>query len=67
MQQQFPPLYLWIETQRGLSLQQQLWQTNGDYRVAEYSDIQVNQKISENVFKLESISRHQSRKPLKRS
>jgi outer membrane lipoprotein-sorting protein len=52
VRQQFPRIDLWIDTQRGLSLRQQLWQTNGDYRVADYSNIQVNKKISDNVFKL---------------
>jgi outer membrane lipoprotein-sorting protein len=52
VKQQFPRIDLWIDTQRGLSLRQQLWQTNGDYRVADYSNIQVNKKISDNVFKL---------------
>jgi outer membrane lipoprotein-sorting protein len=52
VQQQFPRIDLWIDTQRGLSLRQQLWQTNGDYRVADYSNIQVNKKIADNVFKL---------------
>ena len=52
VQQQFPRIDLWIDTQRGLSLRQQLWQTNGDYRIADYSNIQVNKKIPDSVFKL---------------
>jgi outer membrane lipoprotein-sorting protein len=52
VQQQFPRIDLWIDVQRGLSLRQQLWQTNGDYRVADYSNIQVNKKIADGVFKL---------------
>ena len=52
VKQQFPRIDLWIDPQRGLSLRQQLWQTNGDYRVADYSNIQVNKKITDNVFKL---------------
>jgi outer membrane lipoprotein-sorting protein len=52
VEQQFPRIDLWIDLQRGLSLRQQLWQTNGDYRVADYSNIQVNKKITDNVFKL---------------
>jgi outer membrane lipoprotein-sorting protein len=52
VKQQFPRIDLWIDPQRGLSLRQQLWQTNGDYRVADYSSIQVNKKIPDSVFKL---------------
>lgn len=48
----FSHLLLWIDPQRGISVQQQLFETSGDYRLAKYSDIQLNQKISENAFKL---------------
>jgi outer membrane lipoprotein-sorting protein len=57
VQRNFSHLVLWIDPQRGISLQQQLFETSGDYRLAKYSDIQVNQKISENVFKLKTSSK----------
>jgi len=47
----FPRIDLWIDL-RGFSLRQKLYQPDGDYRLAEYSKIQPNSKISENVFKL---------------
>lgn len=53
----FSHLVLWIDPARGVSIQQQLFETSGDYRLAKYSDIQVNQKISENVFKLKTSSK----------
>jgi outer membrane lipoprotein-sorting protein len=53
----FSHLVLWIDPQRGVSIQQQLFETSGDYRLAKYSDIQVNQKISENAFKLKTSSK----------
>lgn len=53
----FAHLVLWIDPQRGISLQQQLFETSGDYRLAKYSDIQVNQKISDNVFKMKTSSK----------
>lgn len=53
----FSHLLLWIDPQRGVSIQQQLFETSGDYRLAKYSDIQVNQKISDNVFKLKTNSK----------
>lgn len=51
---QFPHIDLWIDTQSGFSLRQQLWETGGDYRLADYSDIQVNKKIADNVFRLKA-------------
>ena len=52
VKQNFSHILLWIDPQRGISVQQQLFETSGDYRLAKYSDIQLNQKISENAFKL---------------
>jgi outer membrane lipoprotein-sorting protein len=46
---------LWIDS-RGFSLRQKLYQPDGDYRLAEYSKIQPNQKISDNVFKLKKAN-----------
>jgi outer membrane lipoprotein-sorting protein len=53
----FSHLELWIDPQRGVSIQQQLFETSGDYRLAKYSDITVNQKISDNAFKLKITSK----------
>ena len=54
VRQHFAHILLWIDPQRGLSLQQQLFETSGDYRLAKYSGIQVNQKIPEDKFKLKA-------------
>jgi len=48
----FPRIDLWIDPQRGLSVRQQLFQTGGDYRLADYSNIRLNDKVSESVFKI---------------
>jgi outer membrane lipoprotein-sorting protein len=50
----FAKIWLWIDPARGISVQQQLFEPSGDYRLAKYSDIQVNQKISDNTFKLKT-------------
>ena len=50
----FPRIDLWIDPQRGLSLRQQLFQTGGDYRLADYSNIRVNQKVPDGVFKIKT-------------
>jgi len=52
VRQHFAHILLWIDPQRGLSLQQKLFEASGDYRLAKYSDIQVNQKIADDKFKL---------------
>lgn len=53
VKEQFPRIDLWIDPQKGLSLRQQLFQgPDGDYRLAEYSNFEVNQKISDKVFTL---------------
>ena len=41
----FAKIWLWIDPARGISVQQQFFEPSGDYRLAKYSDIQVNQKI----------------------
>ena len=35
-------------------MQQQMFFPGGDYRLAKYSDIQLNQKLPENAFKLKT-------------
>jgi outer membrane lipoprotein-sorting protein len=50
IQEKFPRIDLWIDSQ-GFSLRQKLYQPDGDYRLAEYSKILPNPKISDNVFK----------------
>jgi len=47
-------ILLWIDPARGVSVQQQFFEPSGDYRLAKYSDIQVNQKFPDNVFKLKT-------------
>jgi outer membrane lipoprotein-sorting protein len=48
----FDHIWLWIDPSRGVSVQQQLFEPSGDYRLAKYSDIQLHQKIQDSVFKL---------------
>jgi outer membrane lipoprotein-sorting protein len=54
VRQQFSHILLWIDPEKGISVQQQLFQASGDYRLAKYSDIQLNQKIPDSVFKLKT-------------
>ncbi len=53
----FNHIWLWIDPARGVSVRQQLFEPDGDYRLADYSDIRLNEKISDNVFKLKTTSK----------
>jgi outer membrane lipoprotein-sorting protein len=51
-------IVLWIDSSRGISLQQQFFfGTSGDYRLAKYSDIRMNEKIPDAVFKLRTTGK----------
>ncbi len=50
----FATVTLWIDPARGVSVQQKFQEPSGDYRLAKYSNIQLNQKISGDVFKLKT-------------
>lgn len=53
----FNHIWLWIDPARGVSLRQQLFEPDGDYRLADYSEIELNQKIPDSVFKLKTDSK----------
>jgi len=50
-------ILLWIDPSRGISVQQQFFVLGGDYRLAKYSDIQVNQKLPDGAFRLKTTSK----------
>ncbi|HEY6302326.1 MAG TPA: outer membrane lipoprotein carrier protein LolA [Terriglobales bacterium] len=47
-------ILLWIDPKMGISVQQQFFESSGNYRLAKYSDIHINQKLPENAFKLKT-------------
>ncbi len=53
----FSTITLWIDPVRGVSVQQRFDEPSGDYRLATYSNIQLNKKINGEVFKLKTTSR----------
>jgi len=55
----FSKILLWIDLSRGISVQQQFFQTQGDYRLAKYSPVRVNAKISNDVFRLKTTAKTQ--------
>jgi outer membrane lipoprotein-sorting protein len=52
----FAKIWLWIDPARGISVQQQFFEPSGDYRLAKYSDLKLNQKIPDTAFKLKTTS-----------
>jgi len=53
----FATITLWIDPARGVSVQQKLLEPSGDYRLAQYSNIQLNKKINGDAFKLKTTSK----------
>ncbi len=53
----FATITLWIDPARGISVQQKFTEPTGDYRLAKYSNIKMNQKLPENVFKLKTTGK----------
>jgi outer membrane lipoprotein-sorting protein len=53
----FDHILMWVDPERGVSVQQQVFEPSGDYRLAKYSDIQLNQKLPDNTFKLKTSGR----------
>ena len=48
----FSLITLWIDPARGIALRQKFQEPSGDYRQAEYSNIQMNQKLPNDAFSL---------------
>jgi outer membrane lipoprotein-sorting protein len=55
----FSKILLWIDMSRGISVQQEFTQTQGDYRLAKYSDIRMPAKIGNDVFQLKTSKKTQ--------
>jgi len=53
----FDHIILWIDPARGVSVQQQFVEPQGDYRLAKYSNIKLNQGIPGDAFKLKTTGR----------
>ncbi len=57
MQGWFKQIVLWIDIARGVSVQQKFFQPGGDYKLAHYQKIEINQKLPEGVFKAKTTSK----------
>jgi outer membrane lipoprotein-sorting protein len=52
-------ILLWIDLSRGISVQQQFFQSQGDYRLAKYSSVLMKAKIGNDVFQLKTTKKTQ--------
>ena len=55
----FSKAFLWIDLSRGISVQQQFLEAQGDQRLAKYSAIRVGAKIDKDVFQLKTTKKTQ--------
>jgi outer membrane lipoprotein-sorting protein len=55
----FKEIFLWIDLERGISVQQQFFEPQGDYRLAKYSSIRLKEKIPADVFQLKTTGKTQ--------
>ena len=53
----FSQILLWIDPARGVSVQQEFIEPSGDYRLDKFYNIQINAKIPDNAFKLNTSSK----------
>ena len=52
--QTYNKIILWIDPERDVLLKQQFFERSGDYRLAHYSNMKLNQKVSEEAFRLKT-------------
>ncbi len=52
----FNRMVLWVDPVRGVSIKQQFFEPSGDYRLAHYQNINVNQKIPDEFFKVKTTA-----------
>lgn len=53
----FERIVLWIDPAKGVSVQQQFFDRDGNYRLAKYSNIKLNEKINDDMFRLKTTSK----------
>ena len=60
----YKQILLWIDPDRGVSIQQKFISPQSDHKLVKYSDIQINgKKIPDEVFKLKTTSKTQTISP----
>ncbi len=59
----FARILLWIDLDRGISVQQQFFEPDGNYKLTKYSSIRLNEKIPDEVFRLKTTGKTQTISP----
>jgi len=59
----YDKMILWIDPDRGISVQQQFFTPQGDFRLCKYSGIKINEKVGDDVFKLKTTGKTQTLSP----
>ncbi|HEY2172138.1 MAG TPA: outer membrane lipoprotein carrier protein LolA [Candidatus Angelobacter sp.] len=54
VQQTYNRIILWIDPERDVLLKQQFFEHSGDYRVAHYTNMKLNEKVQDDVFRLQT-------------
>jgi outer membrane lipoprotein-sorting protein len=63
VQQTYNKIILWIDPDRDVLLKQQFFEHSGDYRLAHYTNMKLNDKIQEDVFHLKTNGNTKTIKP----
>lgn len=59
----YSKILLWIDLDRGISVQQKFFTPQDDYKLAKYSNIKINEKVSDDDFRLKTTSKTQTISP----
>ncbi len=63
VQQTYNRIILWIDPERDVLLKQQFFEHSGDYRLAHYTNMKLNERISDDVFRLKTNGNTKTVKP----
>jgi outer membrane lipoprotein-sorting protein len=61
--QTYNKIVLWIDPERDVLLKQQFFERSGDYRLAHYTNMKLNDKIPDDVFRLKTNGNTKTVKP----
>jgi outer membrane lipoprotein-sorting protein len=63
MRQTYDKIVLWIDPERDVLLRQQFFEPSGDYRLAHYTNMKLNESIPEDHFHLKTTGKFTTIKP----
>jgi outer membrane lipoprotein-sorting protein len=63
LQQTYNKIVLWIDPERDVLLKQQFFEHSGDYRLAHYTNMKLNERIADDVFHLKTNGNTKTVKP----